>query len=288
MIKNWLVKTKQIKSKSSGFIRHVQYLKSNSRPTHKHTRITILKNGARSILEEIEQRTKYRQENGIRGGGVRNYATSFVLSLPKTIKQPTPQQWNKIGLYAVKKVADEIGVDFEDLKRISHIVLHQESRSDKHNHIHLLIGNVLDKKVIKGVSQYKATYAVKKSFNYSVKRLLNEDNNDYIPINPNQKDMPLHIARAEKAQNVMDKFTDFKKSFNDWFDSALNKRKALKEAEKAAFDFDNLDINVGDRVAEKMLGQIETIENEFEETHLLIDEKVSKKTRRSRRRRRNK
>lgn len=285
MIKNWLVKTKQIKNKSSGFIRHAQYLRDNKRPTHKHTRIKVLNDGARAILEQVENRTQYRRQNGIRGGGVRNYATSFVLSLPKTVKQPTPNQWRKIGLYAVKKVAEAIGEDFAELRKISHIVLHEEPTEDKKNHIHILVGNVLNNKVIKGVSQFKATHAVKKSFNYSVKRLLNEDNNDYIPVNPNAKDLPLHVARAEKAASVMSKFNDFEKSFNDWFNKALREKDALREAEETAFNFDRLDSDIGERLAKKMLNQIKIIEDQFEKPKLLSTDKVSTKTRRRRKRR---
>lgn len=293
MLKNWLVKTKQIKNKSTGLTRHAEYLKDKNRASHKHTDITILNDAAGAILDEVDNRQLYRSQNGLRGGGVRNYATSFVMSLPRDIKQPKPEEWRKIALYAVKQVAQANDIDFEELRKISHIVLHDESASnDKSTHVHLLIGNVLDNKVIKGISQFKSTYAVKKSFNYSVKRLLNESNEDYTPKKRRKKDLPLYAARAEKAENVMQKFSDFKKSLTNWADSVLDKKNAYLSAKKAALDFDELDLEMssksskGNAIAENLLTEIEYVEGDFEEPDLIENkDKVSTKTKRKRRKR---
>lgn len=293
MLKNWLVKTKQIKNKSTGLARHVEYLKDKNRSSHKYSNITILNDGAGAILDEVEKRQLYRSQNGIRGGGVRNYATSFVMSLPRDIKQPKPEEWRKIALYAVKQVAQANGLDFNELRKISHIVLHDESSSpDKASHVHLLIGNVMDNKVIKGITQFRSTHAVKKSFNYSVNRLLNEDNNKYTPKKRRGKDLPLHVARAEKAQNVMTKFNDFKSSLNTWADSVLDKKNAFLSAKKAALDFDSLDLEMsaksskGNAIADNMLNEIEDVESDFEEPELIENkDRISSKTKRKKRRR---
>lgn len=295
MIKNWLVKTKQIKKKKSGFQAHVNYLINEKKPSHVGTTINVLNDASKAILEEIDNRTLYRQENGLRGGGVSNYATSFVVSLPTSIKQPNQDQWRQIGLYGIKKIAEEIGVEYKDLKKISHIVLHDEK--DKHSHIHVLVGNVLDNKVIKGVSQFKATHAFKKSVNYSVKQLLNEDHNDYVPESTN-KNLPAWLVKALKAEKIMKEFNDFKNSINNWVDGVLNKKNAFLLSQKAAKNFDKLEEEIPNKkntLIDKLENAVEEIENDL----VVVDEndnfekpipesqKVTPKTKRKRRRRTN-
>jgi len=203
-IKNWTVKTKQIKKKSKGLINHFNYLLDKKRDGHFYSQIVDL-NGSpdrlKTILDEIEERKKYRQENGLRGGGVTNLATSFVLSLPRDIKQPTQKEWKRIAANTLKKLADDLDIPFEKIRDRSVVVLHDESNSTtKSSHLHILVGNVIDGKVIKPISQYQGTYSMKLGFNKAVKRVLNEDNNLYVAMNENVGDKPLFAARAEKAE----------------------------------------------------------------------------------------
>jgi hypothetical protein len=279
MIKNWLVKTKQIKKKKSGFQSHVNYLINENKASHSGTTIHVLNDSSQNILNEIDNRKLHRQEQGLRGGGVSNYATSFVISLPVDIKQANPEEWKQIGLYGIKKIAQKINVDYKDLKNISHIVLHEEE--NKPSHIHVLVGNVLNNEVIKGVSQFKATHELKKSVNYSVKKLLNEDNNDYIPKSKN-KNLPGWLVKSLKAEKIMNDFKDFKDSINKWFDNLTNKKNVYLASKKAALDFDKFDVDIGDKLPEKILNEIESIE---EMPEMPEHEKVTPKTKRKRRRR---
>ena len=308
MIKNWIVKTKQIKQGEKGFLNHVNYLTDNNKASHEYSAITVLNNGAKNILKEIDKRKVYRNAHGLCGGGVCNFSTSMVLSLPRDIKQPTAQEWRKIGLYTIKEIAKKNNIDFEKLKNVSHIVLHNESASpSKPSHLHILISNVLDVDVIKGISQKKTTYTAKKAFNYSVKKLLNEDNNQYLPINKKTKNKPHFVARAEKAEKVMLLFKNFKNDINQWLTEIINKKNSFilsKLAKKAAMsfnDFDNSIENKSNKLPDKVLTAVETIEDltpDNEAIELLAlpttdehiepikeIEKVSTKTTRKRRRR---
>jgi hypothetical protein len=267
MIKNWLVKTKQIKKKEKGFLNHVNYLTNNNKPSHEYSKITVLNNGAENILKEHDKRTDFRRRNGLRGGGVSNFATSLVMSLPRSIKQPTNEEWKKIGLYAIKEIAKANNIDFQKLKNKAHIVLHNESSStSKSSHLHILISNVIDNEVQKGISQKKTTFTAKKAFNYSVKKLLNEDNNNYTPVNQKMKDKPLFIARAEKAETIMQLFNNFKNDFNNWFNQIINKKNGFVVsllAEKAAKSFDAFDNEIehkNNNLSEKVLNVVEEIE----------------------------
>jgi hypothetical protein len=311
MIKNWIVKTKQIKQGEKGFLNHVNYLTDNNKASHEYSTITVLNNGAKNILKEVDKRKIYRNTHGLCGGGVRNYSTSMVLSLPRDIKQPTTEEWKKIGLYTIKEIAKKNNIDFEKLRNVSHIVLHNESASpSKPSHLHILISNVLDIDVIKGISQKKTTFTAKKAFNYAVKKLLNEDNNHYLPVNKRVKNKPMFVARAEKAESVMALFKNFKGDFNHWFTEIMNKKNNFilstlaKKAAKSFNDFDNSIENKSNNLPDKVLTAIEAVEDltaDTETVELLAlptgeahiepikeIEKVSTKTTRKRRRRKSK
>lgn len=297
MIKNWILKTKQIKKGEKGFLNHTNYLSCKQRPSHQYTDITILNDGAANILKEIECRQVYRRKNGLRGGGVRNYATSFVMSLPRDIKQPNKEQWRKIGLYAVKQISETNNIDFQQLKKLSHIVLHNESDSpDKPSHLHILISNVVDNHVVKGISQKRSTYIAKQSFNYSVKRLLNEDNNLYQSINKRTGNKPLFVARSEKALSIMQRFKSFKDVINLWFDAIIEKKNKsiianlAKKAAKALDHFDSSIDQPNNQITDKILSAVEELETidindnltELPNNNLKNDYKVTSKTARRR------
>lgn len=283
MLKNWLVKTKQIKKKESGFLNHVNYLVDTKRISHEHSTISVLNDASSAIIDEVDKRTLHRQKEGLRGGGVSNFATSFIVSLPVDIKQPTKEQWRQIGLYGIKKIAESINVDYKDLKKISHIVLHEEK--NKSNHIHVLVGNVLDNQVIKGVSQYKATHAMKKAVNYSVNQLLNEDNKQYTPKAQRVGKKPLFMLRAEKALLVMNEFKLFAEKVNCWAGSLFDQKDAFLASRSAANAFDNLEAVAGLKLADKVLEPVEDVEEELE---LPDFDKITTKVEKNRKRRRRK
>lgn len=337
MIKNWTVKTKQIfdhgtkfkhkkninkktgkttytkisgsgRKVKNGFLNHVNYLKDTNRASHEHSVITILENGAATILKSIDDRRVFRKENGLKGGGVSNYATSMIFSLPTDIKQPTPEEWHKIGLHAVKQIAKVNNINFQELRDNCHIVLHDESNGlNKTSHIHVLIGNVINNEVVKGISQFKSTHIAKKSFNYSVNALLNVSNEHYQPKNKNVRDKPLFAVRADRAERIMLLFKNFKDDFNQWFNEIINKKDNFilsKLAIKVANSFDKFDNSIENKssnLPEKVLNVIEEVENlkvdnetvqllelpAFEEHIEPIneEEKISPKTTRKRRRR---
>jgi hypothetical protein len=213
MLKNWIVKTQQVKKSSKGLSNYLNYLKDKNRSSHSGTKIVPLLNNAKNIFKSIDDRKLFRQENSLPGGGVRNFATSFVMSLPKDIKQPSDGDWNKIGLYAIKKLSEAVGVDYETLKEHSVIVLHDEKSHDKPSHLNIVVGNVINNEVVKGISQLKGTFAVKESFNYSVKKLLNEDNFNYMPKTKNVN-KPLWKARQIKADAIESKLDLLEKKYN--------------------------------------------------------------------------
>lgn len=244
-IKNWTVKTKQIKKKDIGLVNHFNYLKNEKRASHFYTNIIDLNNSDEkliNILNQIEERKKYRQENGLRGGGVSNLATSFVLSLPRDIEQPNEDQWRTLAGLSIKQLSIDIGVDFKKLKDNSVIILHDESSSpDKSSHVHIMISNVIDGQVIKPISQYQGTYSIKQGFNRAMRQVMKLDNKNHMAQNENVGDKPLFAARAEKAalrelelkakeDNILNKFDNLNETLNRRKKSIDEDQKRLEQA----------------------------------------------------------
>jgi hypothetical protein len=236
-IKNWTVKTKQIKKKDVGLVNHFNYLKNEQRASHFYTKIVDLNNSDEkliNILNQAEERKKYRQENGLRGGGVSNLATSFVLSLPRDIEQPSPKEWQKMTALALKKLANDVGIDYKKIKDNTVAFLHDESASiDKTSHVHIMVSNVIDGQVIKPISQYQGTYSMKQGFNEAMKNVMKNDHKNYIALNENVGDKPLFAARAEKAENrekeIKAKQNLLLKNFNKMKKILSNEKSSISE-----------------------------------------------------------
>ncbi|EJD0676454.1 hypothetical protein [Vibrio parahaemolyticus] len=236
MIKNWTVKTKQIKKKEKGLLNHFNYLFNKKRAAHFYSEISDLNNSTdklNNIFNEIEARKEFRRENGLRGGGVSNLASSFVLSLPRDIKQPTKKEWKKIAAISLKELSKDLDIPFDKIKNNSVVVLHDESNSpSKSSHVHILVSNVIDGKVEKGISQYKGTYAMKKGVNKAVKQVLGVDNKHYAPKDENVGDKPLYAAREDNLNNKEEKLIE---SFNNKKAELKADKQEIKDL-KSAFE----------------------------------------------------
>ena len=207
-IKNWLVNTKQIKQKQFGLFRHFTYLFDKNRPAHYYSKIYDLNKSPEklsNIIYQYENRKNKRKERKLRGGGVSNLATSFVLALPRDIKQPKNiSEWQRIVKLTLQELSDKTQIALDKIVEHSVIVLHEESKSrDKPNHVHILVGNIIDGQVQKSLSQFRSTNAMKKGFNQAVKEVLGEDHCSYTPKQKGVGKKPLFIAREEKL-NALD------------------------------------------------------------------------------------
>jgi hypothetical protein len=227
MIKNWVVTTRQIQHRGikydydkvkkngrtkylrkketgkrvhNGFINHAYYLRNNNSPSHALTKISVLLDNEKNIFNANIERDRFRYENKLKGAKHNNFASSFVLTIPRSLKnQPTKSDFIEISKRVIKDVSSATGLSVKVLKQHIHIVLHDESAiQGKASHIHVLVSNVIDAKVVKSISQFKTTYAIKKGLNESLKVLLNEDHMDYVPITKKKKNVPLWLARQEK------------------------------------------------------------------------------------------
>jgi hypothetical protein len=229
MISNWTVTTRQIrhfgikyqykkrhtengrvtyervkdsgKRIKNGFTKHVRYLHNQHAASHEYSKINIINNKASNIVDAIEARKKFRQTQSLRGAGIPNYATSFVVSLPRDIPQPNLSDWRKITSALLRDIARVNNLDIKTVLEHSHVVLHDESASsNKKSHVHILVSNVINNQFQKGITKKRTTHAVKMSVNKSVELLLNISNKDYIPINSKNKTKPLWFIRNAELE----------------------------------------------------------------------------------------
>lgn len=195
-IKNFTVKTKQVKQKSKGLDRQLRYLHDDKAPSHQKTTITPLIHG-KKLQGAYDERRLDRQMRGIRGGGVVNRATSFIITVPNTVAHPTHSEWKEILKECLAKVAEVNDIPLKVLAQHSEAVVHNEERSGKHSHIHLVISNIIDKQFVKGITQKRTTYGIKTALNRAVKSVLGVGPEQYRPKKKKPRKSP-HIDDLEK------------------------------------------------------------------------------------------
>ncbi|MGH1462736.1 MAG: hypothetical protein ACRBB6_11925 [Neptuniibacter sp.] len=231
MLKNWTVKTKQIKKKTrikkdgkvvktinSSAFKYGCYLLNKKAQSHYNTNIIDLNNAPQRLAQinsQITSRKLHRQGAGLRGGGINCEATSFVLSIPKDIKQPTAQEWKRIAIEAIKSLEEPTGIAAKEIWKQSVVILHEETSASDNTHLNIMIGNIYSNNYCKELTQKRSTYAIKNAFNNAMLRL-GIDHREYSPKNDKVGDKPLHIARKEKIikleKNLKKEFKKIKES----------------------------------------------------------------------------
>ncbi len=213
-MKNWTVKVKAVKKKDEGLIRYTRYLLNANEPSHAATNIHPLKDtrqATRNMLAEHSIRQAERRRAGLSGGGVRNYAQSYVFALPKDIPQPTKKQWAGIAARAVKAIAEENEIDPQKLWDVTGVVFHEEPMQGKNNHIHVIVGNIVDGKYHKGLTQKKSVYASKQAFNDYMLEVLKIDNKNYEALSQGRNE-PLWLARKKQQDKELESLIDIRKN----------------------------------------------------------------------------
>lgn len=225
MLRNWTLKVKQVKNKEKGLFALGAYLLNDKDKSHRNTTIHEIKNvavGTARILQEYENRAHKRRIAKLRGGGVSNLAQSYVLSLPPDIKQPTPEEWEKITKKVVGGISKAAGINPNDLWKVSAAVVHEESNG-KPSHVHLITGNCVKGEYLKVLTQKSVLGAAKKAFNGAVLEVLGVSNKTYRPERENVGNVPLWKARAEIEQGKAE-LEQQKHNLTQFLESDLSKK----------------------------------------------------------------
>ena len=163
-LKNWTVKTKQIKNSISGLRKHKNYLMSKKVSSHLDTMISdVGKIDAQFINIKQQVRLAEKQKGKeTRGRKKSSFATSFMISLPADI-QPTTDQWQAIGLDIIVAIAKELQEYREPLRDEDGKVIKEPVLDSKGNQKHR---KVKDKETGKFVSvpHFRTVYSDEKPF----------------------------------------------------------------------------------------------------------------------------
>ena len=191
MLKNWTVTTQAVRMSSDGVMIRERYLLNEKHVNHKYTEGLISIFGCAATSNRIAlagENFRLNQQLYNRQGGrpLSSYAMEYCLTLPKGYR-PTPKQWQSIikdCCIALAKLCKLNKIEFAQYKQQIRAVLHQQEQTGikgSGDHVHLVIGKVVGKRVLKELQQKKATKLIKQSFNLSTLKHVGNDYNSYVP-----------------------------------------------------------------------------------------------------------
>ncbi|WP_438469391.1 hypothetical protein [Vibrio vulnificus] len=190
MIKNWTITTEAIKNGADGVIATERYLLSEKHPNHRTTETIIPLIGTVQTSQRIAligEQFRVKQHLNRKGGRpLSSYAMSYCLTLPKGYR-PTPNQWKSVVGDCCKAISELLELEPNELnpfKTQIRAVLHQQQQSGVKgtgDHVHLLIGKVLNGRVLRRLQQKRCTSMLKQAFNAAVLKHIGLDHKQYKP-----------------------------------------------------------------------------------------------------------
>ncbi|HDI3238878.1 TPA: hypothetical protein PMB69_003294 [Vibrio cholerae] len=192
MLKNWTVTTQPVRLGTDGVMMRERYLLNTTHANHKYTDDLISIFGCAETSNRIaligEQFRLNQHLYSLRGGRpLSSYAMEYCLTLPKGYR-PSKEQWQSIVkdcCLALAKLCKLNQSEFAQYRQQIRAVLHQQNQDGTKgsgDHVHLIIGKVIGKRVLKELQQKKATRVIKQAFNQSVLKHVGIDYRSYEPI----------------------------------------------------------------------------------------------------------
>ncbi|MDN3717429.1 hypothetical protein [Vibrio breoganii] len=189
MLKNWTVITQPVRFCSDGIMIRERYLQSLTHANHRHTQRIVSIFGSADTSNRIalageEFRLNQQMYNRRGGRPLSSYAVEYCLTLPKGYR-PTKQQWQSVlkdCSLALAKLCKLNKSEFAQYRQQIRAVLHQQDQKGKKgsgDHIHLVIGKIVGKRVLKELQQKKATKLIKQAFNHAVLKHVGVDHRSY-------------------------------------------------------------------------------------------------------------
>lgn len=205
-LKNFVVTTQRVKSKSDGLIQYVNYLNNEKAPSHKNTKIIEISKNPESFLKNTIINTVNFDNNNKKGGRkVESLAQSFNFILPPKVDNPTEEQWILIYKDLVTKAKNTLEIDGKtsDFARSCYVNIHEQ----KNPHLNLLIPRIYDDKRLHALDQKNLLIQLKKEFNRSVLQHCNIDFKAYKPDQQNvgrrRKKWQLEQEQSIKAKEEL-------------------------------------------------------------------------------------
>ncbi|PTP51368.1 hypothetical protein [Vibrio splendidus] len=230
MIKNWTITTEAVKHGTDGVMARERYLLAENHPNHKTTEAITSLFGSAKTSQRIAlagEQFRVKQHLNRKGGRpLSSYAMEYVLTLPKG-HRPTPEQWKSMVsdcCFAISKLLELKPDELKPFKSQIRAVLHQQKQSGikgTGDHVHLILGKVLNGKVLKVLQQKKCTALLKQAFNAAVLKHTGLDHRQYKPHEINRgKRLEAWKHREQKAadaENTQLLVAKLQKQADKWF-----------------------------------------------------------------------
>ncbi|MBS9857491.1 hypothetical protein NDJ28_18325 [Vibrio alginolyticus] len=191
MLKNWTVTTQPVRLASDGIMMRERYLLNAKHANHKHTEALISIFGCGETSNRIAlagEKFRLAQQLKRKGGRpLSSYAMEYCLTLPKGYR-PTAEQWQSIVkdcCLALARLCKLNKSEFAQYRQQIRAVLHQQNQDGikgSGDHVHLIIGKIIDERVLKELQQKRATKLIKQAFNGAVLQHVGIDHRTYEPI----------------------------------------------------------------------------------------------------------
>ncbi|WP_221076054.1 hypothetical protein [Agarivorans aestuarii] len=195
MIKNWTITTEAVKNGSDGVVARERYLLAKKHPNHRTAEAITSLFGSEKTSQRIAlvgEQFRVKQHLNRKGGRpLSSYAMEYVLTLPKG-HRPTPENWKAMISDCCLAISKLLELKPEELKLFKsqiRVVLHQQQQSGVRgtgDHVHLIIGKVLNGKVLRVLQQKKCTALLKQAFNAAVLKHTGLDHKQYKPYELNR------------------------------------------------------------------------------------------------------
>lgn len=230
MIKNWTITTEAVKNGTDGVMARERYLLAKKHPNHRTTEAIISLIGSEKTSQRVAlvgEQFRVKQHLNRKGGRpLSSYAMEYVLTLPKG-HRPTPESWKSIISDCCLTISKLLELKPEELKQFKsqiRAVLHQQQQSGVRgtgDHVHLIVGKVLNGRVLRVLQQKKCTALLKLAFNAAVLKHTGLDHKQYKPHELNRgKRLETWKYREKKAAdsvNVQKLLIKLQTQADKWF-----------------------------------------------------------------------
>ncbi|EPI2684590.1 hypothetical protein [Vibrio parahaemolyticus] len=256
MLKNWTVTTQAVRLASDGVMMRERYLLNKKHANHKHTETLISIFGCSETSNRIAiagEKFRLNQHLYNRRGGrpLSSYAMEYCLTLPKGYR-PSKEQWQSIvkdSCLALAKLCKLNKSEFAQYRQQIRAVLHQQNQDGTKgsgDHVHLIIGKVIGKRVLKQLQQKRATKVIKQAFNQSVLKHVGIDYRSYEPIEKEKgRRLSTWQYQHQKATESLEIEKLIKKmqvQFDKWLiaKEELNERQLKRQKNRLLKSYDEL------------------------------------------------
>ncbi|MEZ9073152.1 hypothetical protein AB4086_17335 [Vibrio splendidus] len=195
MIKNFTLITQSVKNGFDGVLTREKYFLSSNHPNHSKTEEILDVIGSSKTSQSIaingeRYRLHQKVRDNRRGRPISSYAMEYCLTLPKGYR-PSKEQWRAIVKDCVCSLASHLRLSEGDktlfYKQVR-AVCHRQNQQGlgAGDHVHLLIGKVINNVVLTELQRKSSTTTIKAAFNQAVAVHLSLRVEDYKPYEVNR------------------------------------------------------------------------------------------------------